>query len=676
MFENSEIRQAVNSIYKSLQNRLIKTYGITEVEEAEDIADQLLKIHGMDRDHFSIIKQVEQILDGKLNNESIDDNSNKQEKTLKGIVKEATNPIDKIVGYRFLYRKMIELYGKKEAKYLSSLMYDYTLALADSTSIMVPYCWALDASKLITIGKPFGQLPSKPVKRMDSYISLLNEVVHQLSNSLAGAIAVGTFFLDIAHLLLVKEDKRIEDLKDKQYRKYIKNQYQRIVHGFNSLSRSGGQESPFTNISLFDRVKLNKLIKEDYSWHYMDIVGIETIADNHYIDANYIVEFIIELQNIFMEFFDEGDPMNDGMPYRFPVCTLNVSRKKDKEGKWIIEDKQFLKSICKKDIYRYNVFVSEGNKIASCCRLINSAEEMSELASQANSFGAGGSISLGSHRVVTINFARLALMSKTEEEFYDLVRKATEACKKILYAHKQLLYSLKQSQIFLKLGWVQLDRMFSTVGIIGYVEANEILNKKLYINNNIDFLGNMLDIVNNSLNENNEQYPGCFYNIEQIPGESMSHRLAKADKVLFKDNELYNIYSNQFTPLWDQTTSIWDKMKIDGKYLSRITGGGITHINTGEHITSKQAEILLEYAVECNAEHIAVTGTFCKCEDGHVIIGNREVCAKCGKPVITKIARVVGFFTPVEDWNENKIIYDHIKRKEYKNGDFEYDKTV
>jgi hypothetical protein len=372
MFENSEIRQAVNSVYKSLQSRIIKTYGITDVEEAEEIADKLLKIHGMDRDHFSIIKQIEEMIAGKLNDNSIDDNSNKNEKTIKGIMKESVNPIEKILGYRFLYRKMVELYGKKEAKYLTSLMYDYTLALSDSTNILVPYCWAFDSSKLISMGKPFGQLPSSPVKRFDSYASLINEVTHQMSNHLAGAIAHGTFFLDIAHLLLVKENKRIEDLKDKNYRKYIKNQYQKVVHGFNSLSRSGGTESPFTNISIFDRVKLNKLVKEEYSWHYIDLISKElkegefpTINGMYIYD--YVIEFIIELQNIYMEFFDEGDPLNDGMPYRFPIVTLNISKKKDKDNKWVIEDKQFLKSACKKDIYRYNIFVSEGNKIASCC---------------------------------------------------------------------------------------------------------------------------------------------------------------------------------------------------------------------------------------------------------------------------------------------------------------------
>ena len=77
--------------------------------------------------------------------------------------------------------------------------------MSDSTKILLPYCWALDASKLVIEGRKFGQLPSAPAKRVQSYISALNETVHQMSSHLAGAIAVGTFFLDIAHILMYKE---------------------------------------------------------------------------------------------------------------------------------------------------------------------------------------------------------------------------------------------------------------------------------------------------------------------------------------------------------------------------------------------------------------------------------------------------------------------------------------
>lgn len=1104
MFERSSINQAVNSVYKVLQNQLIKTYKI-DVEESEKITDELLKIHGMGKEDFSVIDKIETLITHKLNDVSVDDNSNKSEKTVKGIMKEALAPFEKMAGYRFLYRTMDELYGKKEAKHLTSLMYDFTLGLADSTNILVPYCWAFDASKIVTMGKPFGHLPSSPVKRLDSYVSLLNEVIHTMSNHLAGAIAIGTFFIDIAHLLIVNEKKTIEDLKDKNYRKYIINQYQRVVHGFNSLSRSGGTESPFTNVSLFDRIKLEKLIKEEYAWYFME--------EGKEIDYDYIIEFIIELQNIFMEFFDKGDPLNDGMPYRFPVCfpgdesviinnnivsfeeqfgnynkgwtdvknlnlfteyldnnvkinsvyvgesrefieldgygigkkirvtpdhkfyveekglicakdlslkdrilwhkfdkinnvsdvldteeilldlwtlgyklkysantkklvidnkgkfksnsldsynhnkshpsslireceedifefpevvyvktekskqkgairkkidlnfdfgflcglfyseghiskgeigfsfhkkekdlinfindyinyivkdvsirnqyskdsesmqiifnsetltlllkyivrgdkaqnkyfnieflnkysneqfyegillgciagdghvnkyscsqttiskkgaesiqylsrklgvasviknvqestcefngksylskhqyvidfckkdiinimsmhntycekfsiltvgqtalnsrssfivrriekttlnspikvfnievdneehlftlpcgiitsncTLNIAKKKDKDGKWVIEDKKFLKSACKKDIYRYNIFVSEGNKVASCCRLLSDQDKM-ELASQSNSFGAGGSISLGSHRVISINFARLALMSKTKEEFFELIKIHTINCKKILRAHKKLMKDSEKAQQFLQLGWIQLDRMFSTLGIMGYVEAEYIMKKKFKELKNIDFMKEFLDYFNNEVDTNNEDFPECFFNIEQIPGESMCHRLPRADKLIFGDKNIpFEIYANQFVPLWEQNQTVWYKMATDGKYLSDLTGGGISHINTGEHVTPKQAENLIDFAVESNCEHFAITGTFSQCEKGHVLIGDTKFCNKCGEPIKRKIARVVGFFVDVDDMSFYKKEFDHDQRKQYSNGDFD-----
>jgi ribonucleoside-triphosphate reductase len=437
-----------------------------------------------------------------------------------------------------------------------------------------------------------------------------------------------------------------------------------MVHGFNSLSRNGGVESPFTNISLFDRDKLKKLVGEEYKWLYEDE------NNNLKYEINYIIEFIIELQNIFMEFFDKGDPLNDGMPYRFPVVTLNISRKKNKEDNWVVEDKQFLKSICKKDIYRYNIFVSEGNKIASCCRLINSTE-MLELASQANSFGAGGSISLGSHRVVSINFARLALIAKTKEEYFQLIKDSILNCKKILKAHKQLLKDLLSLQLFIQLGWIQLNRMFSTIGIIGYVEAEEILKNKLLYKENEDVIKDSLFILNSEVNSNNNEFSDNIFNVEQIPAESMSHRLPRVDKLLFGEEVQFNIYANQFIPLWDTSVNVWDKIKKDGMYISGLTGGGISHINVGEHITSKQAEKLIEYAIESNLEHFALNGVFCKCENNHVIIGNRDKCGKCGANIISKITRVVGFFTPVEDWSSYKRDYDFKRRKEFKNGDFD-----
>jgi hypothetical protein len=60
--------------------------------------------------------------------------------------------------------------------------------------------------------------------------------------------------------------------------------------------------------------------------------------------------------------------------------------------------------------------MSEGTKIASCCRLVNNSN-MLDIATQSNSFGSGALSSLGSHRVATINFNRIALECKNVKDF-------------------------------------------------------------------------------------------------------------------------------------------------------------------------------------------------------------------------------------------------------------------
>lgn len=579
-------------------------------------------------------------------------------------------------------------FGKDELDFV----YDITTSTGRfyANGMVQHNCWAFDASKIVTMGKPFEPLKSSQPHSVRAYIAILNEVIHQMSNHLAGAIAIGTYFFDLAHLMFFWEGVKPEMIKDKLFRKTIENNHQQFVHGVNSLSRSGGQESPFSNISLFDRTKLRHFIENDFSWYFKNQETMEYVYP-----VEDIVEFIIELQNIFMEFFDRGDPLQDGMPYRFPVATLNISKKKVNET-WVVEDKKFLKACCKKDIFRYNIFSSEGSKVASCCRLLNDTE-MIELASQANSFGGGSSISLGSHRVLTTNFVRLALEADNIFHFLELLEQRVYESKKILNAHKSLIERNKHLQVMLRYGWIQSNRMFSTFGILGIVECEQILKERFADELNskafegVDLMGFILSRYNQFVNKEStlrakkladpefefvDEFPNCIFNIEQIPAESMSHRLAKADKIIFGDKLKYNIYANQWIPLWDNEASIWERIEKDGKYNSKITGGGIVHINTGEHITGTQAEELIMYAIEHGCEHFAITGTFCKCENNHITLGNKDICPICSKNIIQKVARVVGFFTPVSDWSYEKRTYDHELRKEYSNGDFDKGRWV
>lgn len=670
LFANADTTRTIKNIREVLIKALKKKYKIKDKEKLATVANELLKIHGIGESNFDFVNTFSKFMTEKLNDISIDDNSNKNEKSIKGLLKDCELSIDKIIGYDTLYRTMKELYGQDEAKRLSAEMYDYSLGLADSSNILIPYCWAMDASKLVTIGRDFGVLPSKPCKRVGSYVAALCETIHQLSSHLAGAIAIGSFFLDITHLLIYKERTSLSDLlTDKNVRKRIENEFQQFVHSVNHLSRNG-IESPFTNVSIFDKEKLATLIDdENYGWYFPK--NTKVLVDNELGGENYklsdedykkfIIDYIFEVQKVFIDFFDKGDTLNNGLQYRFPVVTINLTKHKDEEGKYYLsKNNELLNYITKKDIARYNIFTSEGTKIASCCRLL-SDKDMLDLASSVNSFG-GSSVSLGSHRVVTVNFTRLAYECSDYNDYINRLYDRTESAAKILKAHRVLLIKLNDMNLepFIKNGWINIKRMFSTFGMLGVVEAQEILKQRFDLKD--DLIGDILIKYNKFCKELADKY-NFIWNIEEIPGESFAVRLANADKLIY-DNpySLDPIYSNQFVPLWKDAT-IYEKMAADGKYNQLLTGGGIVHIQINSDITSTQAKSIINQAIECGCEHFALNAVYTKCLDcGTVVKDKTKHCPKCNSTHIENYTRVVGFFVPVSSWNKVRRTWEFDKR--------------
>lgn len=662
----SSTTRTIKNIRKNLSASLKTKYNINDNDKLNEIVSKLLKIHGLHEDNFDVVKNFEDGLMERINDISIDDNSNKNEKVMRGYLNEIEKPFDKLIGYDMLYRTLKDLYGEKEAKHLTGEMYDYSLGLSDSSNILVPYCWALDATKIVTQGRNFGVLPSGPCKHVSSYISCLCETIHQMSHHLAGAIAIGSLFLDLAHILIYKERKTLNDLKtDKKLRKSLENEIQQFIHSVNHLSRSAA-ESPFSNVSIFDSIKLSNLIDVDnYGWYFPNMKAIST--DNDLDDKmsdedfkKYVLDYIDALQNLFMDFFDKGDPKNNGMPYRFPVSTVNFSKNENLE----ILDNKFLKDFCKRDVSRYNLFNSMGTKVCSCCRLINNTE-MLDFASQSNSFGGGGSISLGSHRVITINFTRIAIECDNLEEYMEILDERVEAAAKILKAHKLLLLKLNEKgyEPFIANGYINPKRLFSTFGMLGIYEADKILRQKFEIKKDEDLIKEILIHFNNKVLEMSKKY-GIVGNIEQIPGESFAVRLAEADKLIFDyQDDYYKMYANQFCPLYEDF-SLFEKLETDGKYNALLTGGGIVHIQSASDVTPQQAEKLIRYACKVGCEHFAINKVYSRCKDcGNVVNYKEETCQECNSNKIEYLTRVVGFFTPVDSWNKTRREWEFPRRR-------------
>lgn len=619
---------------ENLINGLENNY---KLKNAKDVTDELLSIHGLRINDIDVLTKYNNLLYlENINDVSIDGNANKEDKTVELIFQESINSLRKVVGYDNLYKEMVKLYGEMEANRLLNEVLDLSLAVADSTKIDLPYCYGIDASRLVLEGRNFGQLHSKPCRRVSSYISSLCETVHQLSNHLAGAIAMPSFFFDIARILNFTERKNdfsLDDFKDEVFLKYIENEYQQFIHSLNHLSRTGN-ESPFSNISVFDRVKINQLINSDFMLDFFLIDSEEK--------KKKIIDYIIYLEKEFLIFFSKGDPCKGGIPYRFPVVEINFAKI---DGK--IFDESFLNWCCGNlDMSKFNIFISDGVKLCSCCRLI-SDREMLESASSVNSFGSS-SISLGSHRVVTINLNRIALEFKYGfiDDFFVGLKQRVEDSIKILKAHKELLKDLEKRGVlpFFSNGWFSLNRMFSTVGILGYYEASNLLG--------ID-IKDILITLNKNVLECAKRY-NLICNIEQIPGETMAIKLYKVDKLLFSDDEFFNknivkMYSNQFIPLWDKDLDVWERLSIDGELNKLLTGGGIVHITIGENINGYQMREVINYAVECGCEHFAINTVYSVCENGCVIKGRLNQCV-CGGEIKEWITRVVGFFTNVKNW--------------------------
>ena len=165
----------------------------------------------------------------------------------------------------------------------------------------------------------------------------------------------------------------------------------------------------------------------------------------------------------------------------------------------------------------------------SNCRLINN-NELFELGGQVNSFG-GSALSLGSHRVCTVNMRRISLECSSYEDYKNRLAKRMEDAEKILVAHRSLIKDMiaKGTQPFMDNGWLDLDRMFSTIGILGYYEANEDLKERFGGNDYLEDIVGFIDDVARALTE---KYHNVT-NVEQIPAEAQAVKAAKTDHWIF-----------------------------------------------------------------------------------------------------------------------------------------------
>ena len=106
---------------------------------------------------------------------------------------------------------------------------------------------------------------------------------------------------------------------------------------------------------------------------------------------------------------------------------------------------------------------------------------------------------------------------------------------KILKAHKILILKLEElgKQPWISNGWIDVTHLFSTFGCVGYVEADHILKFK-FDHVDFDYMKDFLIFFNEECKKVADQ-ENIIFNIEAIPAEGAAPKIAKADKLIFAD---------------------------------------------------------------------------------------------------------------------------------------------
>jgi len=175
----------------------------------------------------------------------------------------------------------------------------------------------------------------------------------------------------------------------------------------------------------------------------------------------------------------------------------------------------------------------------NCCRLRNNINPLlKETKEYSNSFGVGG-LSIGSHRVVSINLPQIAYMAKYSErdnwlEFFRILESRIKLSQDILDIHRQTLQKLiKNGNLpMYTYGCMDLSKQYSTVGFIGLYEALEIMGLDIRNEDGIE-QGKKIVALINKLNDERTAIDGNIRNVEQIPGEAAAITFCAKDKLQF-----------------------------------------------------------------------------------------------------------------------------------------------
>ena len=608
-------------------------YNKLQAEFGTDIA----QINGFADEQLSYTDFISNFIDeSTVADSSIDGNSNVGRKDIVTLLSEMSKPHQKLLAFNKLYYELNKKYGFKIANEAMEAMWNYAIYMHDfNTSTFYHYCFAYDIKDIVERGLFFIEnYNAKPAKHLDSFIQILMEGIAWLSRRQSGAVGLPNL-IPYLYYFWSRDVKAGYYTKDPETYKH--QQLQALIYRLNQPWVRTDQAA-FTNVSVFDHP------------YFEAIFGGSIFPDGELmIDEE---EEIIQFQK---DFIDVVNEIREENIFTFPVLTASLLYQ---NGKFI--DEEFARWACEAS-RKWNLFNfftdSTVNSLSNCCRLKSDVTDL-----YFNSIG-GSALKVGSVKVSTLNIARLAYQSNSEQDFLVRLRNLTELNLKILDVQRDIIKRNVDKRLLpsFSSGLVDFEHLYSTVGIngiyeaiktFGYTEIDEFGNTS-YKDEAYSLGRRIFNVIRNCI-DNFSLDKDYKFNIEQVPAEQAAAKMQAADKFLYPEKVVEDLplYGNQWIPLGIKAT-ILERTKICAAFDSYCNGGSIEHINVDAPFsTFESAWEMLNWVASQGVTYFAFNGKVSQCKNYHSFYG--KVCPICGEPVETEYTRIVGFYTPTKTYSKER----------------------
>lgn len=612
----------------------------------EDYGTDMARLNGFDDGQLSYTDFIDNFIDEPtVADASIDGNSNVRRKDIVTLLTEMPKPHRKLLVYNKIYYEYNKRYGFKAANDWLYREWVGQLYMHDAdTASFKSYCFAYDLKELAEKGLYFlgDTFNPKPPKHLTTFIDFVKEYINFASNRTSGACGLPNlipYMFYFWHKDVQNDYLGVSSAN--QADSYARQNIQRFIYALNQPCVRDGQQSAFTNTSVFDRPYFEALF-----------------GGSEFPDGSFMIDYeedIIAFQKIYMEVM--SDIRSENM-FTFPVNSISLLRQ---NGKFVDDD--FARWAIKHNMKwsDSNLFVDDTvSSLSNCCRLKSSIRDLGYF----NSIG-GTALKVGSIKVSTINLARLALDTNSEDEYIEELKKRTLVNIRVLHVVREIIKRDVDKGLLpnFTYGLIDFEHLYNTIGFIGIYETMKkfgytYMDKfgNTYYNEQAAEFGKrifdtMRTVADEFIAENHCDY---MINTEQIPAESAASKLMKKDKFFYPNANIYDLplYGNQFIPL-GITTTLQERIRIQAMFDKFCNGGSILHCNIDSPFKSFQnAYEMTEYIADAGVTYFAYNTKIQACEDNHAFYGT--TCPVCGKPIATEYTRVVGFYTPIKTWGKER----------------------